>query len=146
VTERPSGSREPAGGRRWPSPGPPDPNGPRHRGGVLPLALERARHRAARTHEDFIERGIGLPGETVELQGGALIVGAAGVTQPHLPGPADTRDHGPVEVASDVLFVLRDKRTKSSDTRFGLGSIQQDNVIGRALAIVRPPSRVGWIR
>ena len=57
----------------------------------------------------------------------------------------DTRPHGPVEVALDALLVLCDNRTNSNDSRFGLGFVPGDRVIGRAFAIVWPPSRVGWI-
>jgi signal peptidase I len=96
-------------------------------------------------HEDFIKRVIGLPGETVELRGGRLFIEGARVPEPYLRGPPDTRDYGPVEVPGGALFVLGDNRTNSNDSRFGLGFIALDKVIGRAFAIVWPPSRVGWI-
>jgi signal peptidase I len=96
-------------------------------------------------HEDFIKRVIGLPGENVELRGGRLFIEGARVPEPYLGGPPDTRDYGPVEVPDDALFVLGDNRTNSNDSRFGLGFIALDKVIGRAFAIVWPPSRVGWI-
>jgi signal peptidase I len=96
-------------------------------------------------HEDFIKRVIGLPGENVELRDGRLFIEGARVPEPYLGGPPDTRDYGPVEVPDDALFVLGDNRTNSNDSRFGLGFIALDKVIGRAFAIVWPPSRVGWI-
>jgi signal peptidase I len=89
---------------------------------------------------------IGLPGETVDPGEGTLSVDGVGVAQPYPPGPADTRDHEPVELPNDELFVLGDRRTNSNDTRFGLGFIPQDKVIGRPLAIVWRPSRAGWTR
>jgi signal peptidase I len=96
-------------------------------------------------HEDYIKRVIGLPGETVELRGGGLFVDDVRVPEPYLQGPPDTRPYGPVEVPVDGLLVLGDNRTNSNDSRFGLGFIPGDKVIGRAFAIVWPPSRVGWI-
>jgi Signal peptidase, peptidase S26 len=48
-----------------------------------------------------------------------------------------------VELRGSTRFVLGDDRTNSNDSRFGLGCIPQDKVIGRAPL---PPSRVGWIR
>ena len=96
-------------------------------------------------HEDFIKRVIGLPGETVELRGGRLFVDGARVPEPYLQGPPDTRDYGPVEVPEGSLFVLGDNRTNSNDSRFGLGFVPLDKVIGRAFAIVWPGSRVGWV-
>lgn len=96
-------------------------------------------------HEDFIKRVIGLPGETVELRNGRLLVDGIRVSERYLAGPADTRDYGPVRVPEDALFVLGDNRSNSNDSRFGLGFVPIDKVIGRAFVIVWPPSRVGWI-
>ena len=96
-------------------------------------------------HEDFIKRAIGLPGETVELRDGRLFVDGVQISEPYLKGAVDTRDYGPVRVPEGALFVLGDNRLNSNDSRFGLGFVPVDKVVGRAFAIVWPPSRVGWI-
>jgi len=96
-------------------------------------------------HEDFIKRVIGLPGETVELRDGRLFVDGVQIREPYLKGAVDTRDYGPVKVPEGALFVLGDNRLNSNDSRFGLGFVPVDKVVGRAFAIVWPPSRVGWI-
>jgi signal peptidase I len=96
-------------------------------------------------HEDFIKRVIGLPGETVELRDGRLFVDGVRIREPYLRGAVDTRDYGPVRVPEGALFVLGDNRLNSNDSRFGLGFVPVDKVVGRAFAIVWPPSRVGWI-
>jgi signal peptidase I len=96
-------------------------------------------------HEDFIKRVIGLPGETVELRDGRLYVDGVRIHEPYLKGAIDTRDYGPVRVPEGALFVLGDNRLNSNDSRFGLGVVPVDKVVGRAFAIVWPPSRVGWI-
>ena len=96
-------------------------------------------------HEDCIKRVIGLPGETVELPGGDPLVDDVRILEPYVRRLLDTRPYGPVEVALDALLVLCDNRTNSNDSRFGLGFVPGDRVIGRAFAIVWPPSRVGWI-
>jgi signal peptidase I len=96
-------------------------------------------------HEDFIKRVIGLPGETVELRNGRLYVDGARLEEPYLVGREDTRDYGPVEVPREELFVLGDNRLNSNDSRFGLGFVPVDKVIGRAFVIVWPPSRTGWL-
>jgi signal peptidase I len=96
-------------------------------------------------HESFIKRVIGLPGETFELRDGSLFIEGGRVPEPYLRGPPDTRHYGPIEIPGDALFVLGDNRRNSNDSRFGLGFIALDKVIGRAFAVVWPPSRVGWI-
>jgi signal peptidase I len=96
-------------------------------------------------HEDFIKRVIGLPGETVELRDGRLFVEGVRIPQPYLKGAVDMREYGPVRVPEGALFVLGDNRLNSNDSRFGLGFVPVDKVVGRAFAIVWPPSRVGWI-
>jgi signal peptidase I len=96
-------------------------------------------------HEDFIKRVIGLPDETVELRDGRLFVDGVRIREPYLKGAVDTRDYGPVRVPEGALFVLGDNRLNSNDSRFGLGFVPIDKVVGRAFAIVWPPSRVGWI-
>lgn len=96
--------------------------------------------------EDFIKRVIGLPGETVELRHGVLYVDGERIREPYLHGRPDTRDFGPVTVPPDALFVLGDNRLNSNDSRFGLGFVPRDKVIGRAFVIIWPPSRIGWVR
>jgi signal peptidase I len=96
-------------------------------------------------HEDFIKRVIGLPGETVEIRNGRLFVDGLQIPEPYLEGREDTRDYGPVKVPKGQLFVLGDNRLNSNDSRFGLGFVPVDKVIGKAFVIVWPPSRMGWL-
>ncbi len=95
--------------------------------------------------EDFIKRVIGLPGETVELHNAKLYVNGRLIQEPYLHGKPDTRDYGPVTVPKDSLFVLGDNRWNSSDSRFGLGFIPLDKVVGKAFVKIWPPSRLGWL-
>jgi signal peptidase I len=95
--------------------------------------------------EDFIKRVIGLPGETVELRNGTLLVDGLEVDEPYLRGPIDTRDFGPVRVPRDALFVLGDNRLNSNDSRYGLGFVPRDKVVGEAFVVIWPPSRIGWL-
>ena len=96
--------------------------------------------------EDFIKRVIGLPGETVELRNGKLYVDGRLIDEPYLTGKVDTRDYGPKTVPRDSLFVLGDNRLNSNDSRYGLGFVPKDKVVGEAFIIIWPPSRIGWLR
>jgi signal peptidase I len=117
---------------------------PFHRGDIV--VLHPPEGWADEQGTPFIKRVIGLPGEVVELRGGRLLVDGERVPEPYLRGPVDRRDFGPVEVPADSLFVLGDNRLNSNDSRFGLGFVPVDEVIGRAFVIIWPPSRAGWVR
>ena len=95
--------------------------------------------------EDFIKRVIGLPGDTVELRHGVLYVNGLKTREPYLRRPLDVRDYGPKQVPADSLFVLGDNRLNSNDSRFGLGFVPTDRVVGKAFVVIWPPSRLGWL-
>lgn len=95
--------------------------------------------------EDFIKRVIGLPGDTVELRNGNLYVNGKRVAEPYLRGPKDRRDYGPTLVPDGELFVLGDNRTDSNDSRYGLGLVPIDKVVGKAFVKIWPFQRVGWL-
>lgn len=95
--------------------------------------------------EDFIKRVIGMPGDVVELRDGKLYVNGRLIPEPYLHGRPDVRPFGPKKVPSDALFVLGDNRLNSNDSRFGLGFVPLDKVVGKAFVVIWPPSRMGWL-
>ena len=97
--------------------------------------------------EDYIKRVIGLPGETVEIHDRTVYVDGRPLAEPYLTEEARgcNRDFGPVTVPPDSLFVLGDNRCNSADSRFGLGFVPVDAVVGRAFLIVWPPADVGGL-
>jgi signal peptidase I len=95
--------------------------------------------------EDFIKRVIGLPGDTVEGRGGAVWVDGKKLTEPYLAEGGRTEPFAPVDVPPGKLFVMGDNRGNSCDSRFALGMVPEDHVIGRAVVIIWPPSRMGFL-
>jgi signal peptidase I len=96
-------------------------------------------------NEDFIKRVIGLPGDTVEGKNGGVFVNGVRIDEPYLPEGERTDDFDAHKVPPGMLFVLGDNRGNSSDSRFSLGDIPLDKVIGKAFVIMWPPSRVGLL-
>jgi signal peptidase I len=96
--------------------------------------------------KDFIKRVIGLPGETVEMHLCVVYINGQPLAEPYLnPNKGTQCEYGPVTVPPKSLFVLGDNRGNSKDSRFGLGFIPYDKVVGRAFVMIWPPSRIGWL-
>jgi signal peptidase I len=86
---------------------------------------------------DLVKRVIGLPGDEVSIVDGRLHIDGVPHGEPYLAEPA-TSDYGPVTVPDGALFFLGDNRRNSADSRGGLGFVDEDRVIGRAIAVVWP--------
>lgn len=96
--------------------------------------------------EDFIKRIIGLPGETVEIEGGSVYINGNLLVEPYLAGQP-TLTYRPIRLTlgPDEYFVMGDNRAASSDSR-SWGPLPRRNIIGRAWLCYWPPSRWGVIR
>ena len=93
---------------------------------------------------DFVKRVIGLPGDTVLIEDGTVIVNGVELPEPYVVN-VDDRSFGPFEVPADQLFVLGDNRPNSADSRFGLGYIRLDHVVGRAMVVLWPLDHMGGL-
>ncbi len=94
-------------------------------------------------NEDFIKRVIGLPGDVVEGKGGSVYVNGEKLGEPYLT--QKTQPFDAKTVPEGKLFVMGDNRGNSLDSRFGLGYVPIDKVIGEAFIKIWPPSRFGLL-
>lgn len=94
--------------------------------------------------EDFIKRIIGLPGETVQARDGKMLIDGQQLNEPYLNG-VTTENFAPIKIPEGEYFVMGDNRPNSNDSRFSLGTISRDNIVGEAFVIIWPPGRWGLL-
>jgi len=93
--------------------------------------------------EDFIKRVIGVPGDSIRCEGAKVYVNGERIAEPYLDQRTSCE---PVkEVPTGMLFVMGDNRRASNDSRFGLGPVPIDRVVGKAFVKIWPPSRMGLL-
>jgi signal peptidase I len=103
------------------------------------------------TSQYFIKRIIGLPGETVKVEQGHILVinkdnpDGFVVKEPYLPNQAVTfGPDTPVTLGSREYFVLGDNRLASSDSRVW-GVLPYSDIIGKAWLRAFPLNKFGII-
>lgn len=98
-------------------------------------------HHDAPTPEIFIKRIIGLPGDSVAIEKGQVIVNGTPVAEPYVRYP-DQRTFAAVTVPAGALYVLGDNRADSDDSRFW-GFVQRRDVLGKAMLGIWPLAHLG---
>lgn len=93
-----------------------------------------------RPTKNYVKRIIGLPGETIEINGSDLIIDGKKYVQTFLSDDAQykTGNFGPLTIPQNSYFVMGDNRAISKDSRNGLGFIQGEEIIGRSELIIYP--------
>jgi len=83
--------------------------------------------------ESFLSRVIGLPGETITIEDGAVYIDGTIFNEPYLPdGTITESDTKEFKVPDNFYFLMGDNRTQSNDSRTG-GSIPLDIIEAKAL-------------
>ncbi len=112
------------------------------------LANEEQIHRDQRpiVLNDFIKRIIGLPGETVEITEGKVLINGAPLTEEYIsPERRPIYEYGPVTIGEGEYLVLGDNRNQSWDSHYW-GFVPRKKIVGRAFWRFWPFNRMGKIR
>ena len=97
--------------------------------------------------KSYIKRVIGLPGETVQLRDGHILINGSEISEPYLD-PQRNVTQGtlpPVHVKAHYYFVMGDNRDNSSDSR-EWGLVPEKYIYGKALFRYWPLSEASVIR
>jgi signal peptidase I len=90
----------------------------------------------------FVKRVVAVPGDTVVVKSGRLIVNALPVSEPYA-GPAGY-NAGPLTLGAGQYYVLGDNRRNSNDSHV-FGPVQESALIGRVQVRYWPPQRIGGV-
>jgi signal peptidase I len=102
-------------------------------------------------NSDFIKRVVGMPGETIVVQGGYVFVNGVRLEEIYLPNDYVTsekaflREGVPYKIPMNYFVVFGDNRDFSSDSR-DWGPISEKSIVGRAWISYWPASRFGLIK
>ncbi len=99
-------------------------------------------HYPQQQDRDFIKRVIGLPGETVTIQGSRVYINGKLIDEPYID--PENWCHGKScdgswEVGPDQYFVLGDNRGSSKDSQ-DFGPVDRKFIVGKAFIRYWPPS------
>jgi signal peptidase I len=87
------------------------------------------------SHEDYIKRIIGLPGDSVEINNGSVYVNGVIMSEAYIAAPPAYSGNWVVPAGN--LFVLGDNRNNSSDSH-SWGMLPVENILGRAILVYWP--------
>lgn len=92
----------------------------------------------------FVKRIISLPGETVSIQAGNVLIDGKRLTEAYLDIELRTEPQLAVKLKSDEYFTMGDNRPNSSDSRV-FGAAPKRFLIGRAKLRLWPIAEFGYI-
>jgi signal peptidase I len=93
----------------------------------------------------LVKRVVAIPGDTVAIDSGGLILNGHYASEPYMAEPITYSFSPPVRVGEGELFVLGDNRNSSDDSHVWGKGIPYDSVVGRVRLIYLPLRRSQWV-
>jgi len=95
--------------------------------------------------KSYIKRVIGIPGDTVRVDRGTVILNGKALQESYVPAEyRDQQSMKAVTVPSGDYFVLGDHRSSSNDSR-AWGFVPRRNVYGKAVFVYWPFDKMGAV-
>lgn len=95
-------------------------------------------HYPGRGNTNFVKRVVGIPGDTVAVQGGVLYVNGEAVEEPYISAPMLSSMPETV-VEEGHYFVMGDNRNNSNDSRSsGVGQLTRSQIRGQVRLVAWP--------
>jgi signal peptidase I len=96
--------------------------------------------------KSYIKRVIGLPGDTVEIEDGQVIVNGEALSETYVPEEyRDWQSRPPMVIPADHFYVMGDHRSSSNDSR-NWGPVARDQIYGKAVFVYWPLDKLGPLR
>lgn len=96
--------------------------------------------------QSYIKRVIGIPGDTVAVDDGYVILNGRKLIENYVPAEyRDDRSYPATVVPPHEYFVLGDHRVSSNDSR-AWGFVPRNYIYGKAVFVFWPPERIGSVR
>ena len=88
------------------------------------------------TTKDFVKRVLAVPGDTVEVRDGTVLIDGVPLPEPYLDRE-DSSNDGPVFLGPGEYYVLGDNRRSSNDSR-SWGPVPEGNILGKVWLVYWP--------
>jgi signal peptidase I len=95
----------------------------------------------------LIKRVVALPGDTIALDAGRMLVNGRAIDEKYLPDQVPLQDLGALAkyatapIPQGFMAVMGDNRDESFDSRM-FGLVPFDKLVGKALVVFWPPARL----